>query len=366
MASPSLPPLTIVHVVFSSRLAGAERHALDLAAAQAAAGHRVHVVTRGSTALCRAMPAGVDHHVLALPLWRGTRLDALLRRLGADLCHGHLGPACKTVARCEAALRFGTLHVGYKAHHHERLDGLICVNQAQWDSLGDYLGAARVIYNWPPRLDQPKAPGEAPPRPGLREQLKLADDQVLVGTVARLHRSKGVDLLIRAFSRHAPGHAVLAILGEGREARALKRLAAGHPGIHFLGFRDDVDAVLEDMDLFVSPSREEALPLAVLEAMRAGLPIVATRTNGLQQLLSDAPATLVPLEDVTALGTALQASIRGLRLPGHGRVRSHVAYDLSPYDRDLAVARIEAFYRSLMPTSTPTSTSTSTLGGSYA
>ncbi|MDH0868186.1 glycosyltransferase [Mitsuaria sp. GD03876] len=357
------PPLTIVHVVFSSRLAGAERHALDLAGAQADAGHQVHVVTGGSTALLRAMPANVGHHALPLPLLRGPRLDALARRLGADICHGHLGPACKAVARCDGPMRFGTLHVGYKPHQHERLDGLVCVNRDQWATLGTYLGAARVVYNWPPRPMTNATPG-----PRLRERLRLGDDQVLVGTVARLHPSKGIDLLIRAFAQYAPGHAVLAILGEGPQERQLRRLAGGHPGIRFLGFRSDVDAALEDMDLFVSPSREEALPLAVLEAMRAGLPIVATRTQGLQQLLGDAPATLVDCEDITALGTALQASIRGLRLPGHVRrfSRRRVMYDMGLYDRDAAVARIESFYRALLPSEEASTEADTSLGRSFA
>lgn len=367
MPAVKLPPLTIVHVVFSSRLAGAERHALDLAAAQAAAGHRVHVVGSDSAALRRAMPAGVEHHVLSLPLWRGARLAALARRLGADICHGHLGPACRAVARCTGAMRVGTLHIGYRPHQHDRLDGLICVNRDQWTTLSSYLGAARVVYNWPPR------PMAAPSGPRLRERLGIGDDRVLVGTVARLHPSKGVDLLIRAFAQVAPGHAVLAILGEGPQERSLKRLAAGHPGIRFLGFREDVDAALEDMDLFVSPSREEALPLAVLEAMRAGLPIVATRTQGTMQLLGDAPATLVDIDDVPALGAALQARIRGLRLPGHGRhgARARVPYDMGLYDRDAAVARIESFYRALLPSVAPrveegAGNAGETLGGFFA
>ena len=98
------------------------------------------------------------------------RVAALVRRLRADVCHGHLGPACKAVAHARSAARLGTLHVGYKAHHHARLDGLVCVNRAQHDSLpaGDAL--ASVIYNWAPARD----PAAAARPTDLRAELGLA------------------------------------------------------------------------------------------------------------------------------------------------------------------------------------------------
>lgn len=349
MPSPSPRPyrslLTIFHVVFSRAGSVAERHALDLAEAQAAAGHEVHVVGAG-TRLRRSIPARVTWHAMPFPLLRDARLDALLRKHQADVAHGHLGPACKAVSRCDGVVRVGTLHEGYEPNRHELLDGLICLNREQWNTLGAYLGAARVVHPWAPPL-RPSPPGSS-----LRERLKLADDQVLIGTVASLTRAEGVDLLIRAFMQSAPGHAVLAILGEGRQARALKRLADRHPGIHFLESQDGagLDAALEAMDLFVSPARDNEWSPALLQAMRAELPIVATRTRGARQLLSDEHATLVPIGDVGALSAALLARIRGLRMPipGTRPVRERVSYELGLYERDTAVARIDSFYRSLI------------------
>ena len=126
--------LTIAHVVFSSHMGGAERHALDLAAAQVEAGHRVHLIGLSGAHFRHATPKGVTRHAMPLPLFRTARLDALLSRLQVDVCHGHLGPACRAVARSGVPLRIGTLHVGYKPHQHAGLDGLICVNQEQLSS----------------------------------------------------------------------------------------------------------------------------------------------------------------------------------------------------------------------------------------
>lgn len=337
--SPSFELLTLVHVVFSSRIAGGERHCIDLANAQSAQGHRVHVIGSAGSAVEAALAPGVQFHGLALPLLRGWRVAALARRLGADVCHGHLGPACKAVAQVRQAARIGTLHVGYKAHHHARLDGLICVNRAQHEGLPRGAGLASVIYNWAPERDA----AAAARRTDLRAELGLAPGQLLVGSVGRLHRSKGMDLLIAAFKAHAPADAVLAILGEGPDEALLKAMAAADPRIRLLGFRSDVDQALRGFDLFVSPSREEAFPLAILEAMRAGRPVLATATQGPQEMLAGQPARLVPVEDARALGQALAEELARLR--ALQPAQRHVRYATAAYDRANAVARTLGFYR---------------------
>lgn len=349
-------PLVIVHVVFSSRIAGGEQHCVDLANAQAALGHQVHVVGPARSAVSGALTPAVRYHGLALPLLRGTRLRWLTARLNADICHAHLGPACKAAAVTRGAVRLGTLHVGYKTHHHQALDGLICVNRVQNEALPGFRGLSRVIHNWAPLRAQSQQGGE------LRRELGLRADQMLVGSVGRLHPSKGMDLLIRAFRKSAPADAVLAILGEGKDLRELTQLADGDPRIRLLGFRPQVEAALSSMDLFVSPSREDAFPLAVLEAMRAGLPIVATATQGPTEMLSGQPATLVPVGDVDALGQALGEQLAQLRPLPSGHPLRRVRYDLSAYDRDRAVDKVLGFYRELMASRVPVRTWAGALG----
>lgn len=336
---PSLTePLTLVHVVFSSRIAGGERHCIDLANAQAALGHRVHVIGSAGSAVEAALAPAVRFHGLALPLMRGWRVAALARRLGADVCHGHLGPACKAVTHARSAARVGTLHVGYKAHHHGELDGLICVNRAQHETLPRRDQLAAVVYNWAPE----RAPSASARRTDLRAELGLAPGQLLVGSVGRLHTSKGMDLLIAGFKAQAPADAVLAILGEGPDEAQLRSLAAGDPRIRLLGFRSDVDQALAAFDLFVSPSREEAFPLAILEAMRAGRPVLSTATQGPREMLAGQPARLVPVGCSRSLGEALAEELARLRqLPLSKR---SVCYATAAYDRDTAVARTLGFY----------------------
>lgn len=335
-----IAPLSLVHVVFSSRVAGGERHCIDLANAQAALGHKVHVIGTAGSAVAAELAPGVQFHGLALPLLRGWRVARLARRLGAQVCHGHLGPACKAVAQVRHAARIGTLHVGYKAHQHERLDGLVCVNRAQHDTLPSCAGLATVIHNWAPeRLGTPA-------QHCLRSELGLAAHQLLVGCVGRLHPTKGMDLLVRGFLTHAPADAVLLLLGDGPEAARLHKLAAGDARIRLLGYRHDVDRVLRGLDLFVSASREEAFPLAILEAMRAGRPVLSTATQGPREMLAGQPARLVPVGDADALGRALAEELARLRaLPAEQR---SVRYATAAYDRTAGVARTLSFYRDVL------------------
>ncbi len=330
-------PLTIVHVVFSSRIAGGEQHCIDLAHAQAALGHRVVVVGPAVSAIPGALGSSVRYVGLALPVLRGARLRRLVHQLRADVCHGHLGPACRAVAKTRACTRVGTLHVGFRAHQHAALDGLICVNRAQQAQLAGYGGSFRVIHNWAPLREV------SLPAPDLRAELNLSPEQLLVGAVGRLDPSKGMDLLITAFRQFAPAEAVLAILGEGKQRSALEALAGADPRIKLLGFRTDVDTALQAMDLFVSPSREDAFPLAILEAMRCGLPIIASQTQGPLEMLAGQPAQLVAVADVPALGLALQQQLAQLgETPRAARPR--FTYDMQPYDRTKAVQDVLEFY----------------------
>jgi glycosyltransferase involved in cell wall biosynthesis len=237
-------------------------------------------------------------------------------------------------------VRVGTLHVGHKPHHHAALDGLICVNSAQQGPAFAGRGEVIVIHNW------------APERTGLmgwrdlRDELGLSADQYLIGSVGRLHPSKGMDLLVQSFMAAAPANAALAILGEGPEASRLKQLAGSDPRVHLLGFRRDVDAMLQSMDLFVSASREEAFPLALLEAMRAGLPIISTRTQGPVEMLAGQPATLVPIDDMDALSAAIK--VEAAKHATTPAVSRRCSYNLDVYDRTRAVARVEEFYQILL------------------
>jgi glycosyltransferase involved in cell wall biosynthesis len=181
-----------------------------------------------------------------------------------------------------------------------------------------------VIYNavdW--RQIEPRAS-----RRELRGRLGLDDEAVVAGVIARLTPQKGHLQLLDALER-TPGLESLRLLvvGDGELRPELETAVAGrrlHDRVRFLGTRRDLADLLAAMDIFVLPSLWEGLPLSLLLAMGAALPVVTTRVAGIPEVVDDeVTGLLVPPGDAVALGRALarltaDASLR-TRLGGAAR-----------------------------------------------
>jgi glycosyltransferase involved in cell wall biosynthesis len=128
----------------------------------------------------------------------------------------------------------------------------------------------------------------APPFTGLRRTLELADDLQIVIAVGALVEHKGHSRLVEAMQA-LPNHALI-LVGEGELRADLERqvVAAGlESRVKLLGQRADVYSLMKAADLFCHPSREEGMGQAVVEAMLAGLPVVATAVGGVPEVLRD-------------------------------------------------------------------------------
>ena len=147
--------------------------------------------------------------------------------------------------------------------------------------------------------------------PAPRSELARDGAGPVVLTVARLDGQKGITHLLDAAA--AVPHASFAIAGEGANRAALEQRAATlgvSDRVRFLGHRHDVPALLAAADLFVLPSLYEGLPLAVLEAMAAGVPVIATAIGGTDEVVRDGETgTLVPAANSEALGAAIARAL---------------------------------------------------------
>jgi glycosyltransferase involved in cell wall biosynthesis len=162
-------------------------------------------------------------------------------------------------------------------------------------------------------------PADVPSRP--------SNTVPVVGALGRLTPQKGFDVLLAGFRLLIEKGIDLrvSIGGEGRESESLTRQAADLP-VTFEGFVHDPSAFLGRLDLFCLPSRREALPLALLEAMARGLPCIATDVGGIGEELSSA-VVLVPPENPHAVEEALRALLAdpGLRRRLGQRARTLVS-----------------------------------------
>ncbi len=333
--SGAIRTLRILHLLFADEIAGSERHCIDLANGQAALGHEVHVAGYCGSPIIPFLSDRVTFHGFSTALLRGMRLRQLIARVGIEVAHAHHSPGSRALARVpDGVTTIATLHVGFKPKRHALMDGVICVNRDQLSRLDGYAGQAGLISNWLPAA----ASGEAG---DLRSELNLPRETRLVGAVGRLHPSKGNDVLIAAFRQSAPENAALVIVGEGPQRSELEKIAGGDSRVHLPGYTDNVPGFLRNLDLFVSPSREESFGLAILEAMREGLPIIATATEGPSEYLRDHPVALVQPGSIDHLSAALVDALTPQDVVSNARV----GYDLSAFSRSTGIANVLDFYR---------------------
>jgi glycosyltransferase involved in cell wall biosynthesis len=200
------------------------------------------------------------------------------------------------------------------------IDRIAAISAAVRDALvrsGVDAGKIEVV----PSGVEPLAPLDPECRASLRRSLGCGEEEVVGITVAALARGKGHDRLLRAMALAAgrsPGMK-LWIAGAGPlrsdlEANA-RSLGLGTP-VQFLGFRADISSLLHAADFFCLATRSEGLGSSILEAMMAGLPVVATRVGGVPEIVDPESGILVPLDAPDAAwadALARMAGDRGLR-----------------------------------------------------
>jgi glycosyltransferase involved in cell wall biosynthesis len=189
---------------------------------------------------------------------------------------------------------------------------LVLVGSSQvWQDVRRYDGvpASRLLlmpYGIPlSELDTPLSREQA------RERLGLSGADLVLGVVGRLEEQKGQANLLAALPalRRTNPNLVVVLVGEGRRQEDLNRQVrelklAGM--VRFLGTRRDLPEIFRALDIFVQPSLWEGLPLALLKAMGAGLPVVATRVSGSREAIVDGVnGYLVAPGDPEALGRAI-------------------------------------------------------------
>jgi L-malate glycosyltransferase len=329
--------------------------------------------------------AGVATHCLSrtrTDLRWPLRLLELVRHGGWDIVHVH-SPLPGSVARLAARVTprsdrpmlVSTEHNRWTTHRRptrwlnaatSRWDDVsIAVTNEVRESMGDRAMNRTQVLQHGIDLDATTTASAA--RDDVRREFGLGDDEFVVGTVANFRAQKDYPNLFAAArllaDRHVPVRFIA--VGQGPQEAETRQLAAdlglGDQMI-LTGFRDDAVRVMGACDVFALASKWEGLPVALMEALALGLPVVATDVGGIAEEMVDGDtALLVQPSDAAALANAIERIVVDPEL--RARLVAGAGRKAPDFDARRAVRRIEHIYAELAPAdsllaSEPTPTTT--------
>lgn len=368
-------PIRVHALIDTLGVGGAEIVLAEFAAVAALGGIELSVGvlkdTEAAHAAQRLRELGVQPRLVGIPRHLGPAAFLAVRRqlaeLRPDIVHTHLGYADLLggpVARSLGIPSVATVHahawpgdrrerVKLRAMRYARRASAARVIAVSESAREAYLasGADRpervvVVRNGISGTAQPGAGG------AVRAELGIGSTELVVAMVSSLRPEKAHDVAFAAVGRlltSAPGLRLL-VVGDGPSRAAVARAASAlGDRVLLAGYRRDVMAVLDAADVLVHPSRRDALPTTIIEAMAASTPVVATRVGGIAELVEDGVSgVLVPAPPAASQLAAALAGLLGdealrRRLAAAGRTRFEREFTAERW-----AARMGELYRSVL------------------
>jgi L-malate glycosyltransferase len=325
--------LNILQISSASSFGGGERYLADLTNALIAKGHELYVAVRPQSPLPRHLHLPAER-LLTLPLRNALdvqsayALDKFVRRHRIDVVHAHMArdySLASYAARRNRQTKFiATRHVLFplnRLHRHTlaRATKVIAVSSA----VAKVLREARILNENQIavipngiNVDRFSKACNDFDRAQFLQRMGLPPDCLLVGSIGELRTLKRHDDFIRAAAliaeKFPEAQFVLAGLDSSPSGEVRKQLdqlvvqLGLKDRFHFVGWLDDAEKLLCAMDVFVSASETESFGLAIVEAMAAGTAVVATATDGAQEVLEDQKTgLLVPIGSVDKIADAV-------------------------------------------------------------
>ncbi len=322
--------MTIVHVVYSMEMGGAESLVAQLCRLQRAHGHEVSVVAQANLGTLgeRMREEGFRVDVVGTgnPLLRFPRWARIFRELRPEVVHCHnVAPtiqAAPAARLCGARVVISTRHSLVAPPYEWKMEALYGVAARFCDAIvgiceatcSNLRGAplarqTRIVrvYNGADRLPEI----EKAERERLREEAGAARDAVVVLFVGRLALIKDLPTLVRAFAAATSRRAELRlwIVGDGPARATLEALAkklSVEAEVRFWGERHDVARFFRAADVFAMSSLSEGLPMSLLQAMSVSLPALVTDVGGMAEVVRYAEGGIAtPVGDVAAMAEAM-------------------------------------------------------------
>jgi glycosyltransferase involved in cell wall biosynthesis len=366
---------TILHCIDSSGPGGAETVFIDLASRISKHKYRSLVVIRGTGWVSEELRRrGMEPILLDAKgsfNWRYLgQLLKLIRSEGVNLVQSHLlgsNVYCSLAGLLTGTPVVATFHGSVDIADKERLkwvkfalinvgaDVVIAVSkQLREDIIGrTSLDASktRVIYNG---IDT--SAFSRPRSRILRQKFGWPESDVVIGSLGNIRPAKGYEILLRAaavLQQSSSRSYRFVIAGQGKgelyeELLLLRDTLGLEEKVQFLGFIDDAGDFLANIDLFLSSSISEGLPLSAIQAMAANLPLIATRCGGYEELIQDSEnGWLVEVGDPGAIADAIESLAADTRLQAAlGEQARRLAVET--YDMKLMLEAYEEIYDRLL------------------
>jgi glycosyltransferase involved in cell wall biosynthesis len=323
--------MKVLHIISSSGMYGAEAVILNMSRMLLEAGHNsvIGVFVNSSNPNQQlheaALKEGIESHLIPC---RGqvdrtaiAAIRELAARTGADAVHAH---GFKADIYVYLALRgrgvafVSTCHTWYDTNRlvtfYGKLDRLVlrkfALVVAVSDDVKQRLLKAGVEDE---KIRMVRNGIDLRPFDGAHPSLRgdVGESALIVGLIGRLAWEKGVDVFLRAATcvlARSPS-VKFVVVGEGPDREKLEQLVDElgiRKGVSMLGRRDDMASVYASLDIMVSSSRQEGLPMAILEGMASSLPLVASAVGEVPTVVQDGvTGLLVPAEDVEQLAASI-------------------------------------------------------------
>jgi glycosyltransferase involved in cell wall biosynthesis len=339
----------VLHVIHSDAFAGVERHVAQLAAAQARRGDQVVVIGGDQERMAVESSAQVVLRPAATA-WETLRAVRTAARGRPDVVHAHMtvGEAASIVAL------LGTRIPVVATRHFAQVRGRNGVVRALTGLLARRLAAQIAISDYVAHRVEGECTVVHPGVPVQPDALPARERSRTVLVVQRLEQEKATDDALRIFARS--GLAALGwrleVAGSGSQLGVLQLLAsdlglADH--VTFLGHRTDVPELMRRSGILIAPCPVEGLGLTVVEAMAAGLPIVAAAAGGHLETLTGIPGTVL-YDPATGLDEAA-AGLAALAADEPARDESASAFQRAQresFTLERQAEATEAVYRSVL------------------
>jgi len=316
--------MRILQICSAREIGGGERHLADLANALVCRGHEVFAALSPGATLRKELVAINPENIIELPMRNALNLSSALnlsrfvREQNVQIVHAHVARdyplAALAIGRSAARLVL-TRHVLFPMNPIHKLTlrraaRVIAVSQAVADALRAQTifptEIIRVIHNG---IDVDRFSR-------ARESVHREPGKLRVGTIGHLSEIKGHDDFIRAAAIVCGQRddVEFVIAGEDKSPAGENRLRLEkliddlklNERVHLVGWVDDIATLLGTFDLFVSPSRSEPFGLSIIEAMAAGVPVIATASEGAREIVEpNQTGLLVSIGDAEAIARAI-------------------------------------------------------------